>query len=240
MMGRIKDKLSSAALAVIFSLGILFIFFGNIWGLIPASLAGVYVYRVSMENIRRRKRQELLEQFKAMLIAMQSALEAGNSMEKSIYEATGEMRQLYGDKSRIVGELVLIDKKLRLNISLEQSLKEFADRVQIREIYDFVEVISAVKKTGGNAIKIIKETVNRIVESIELGAELEVMIAAKKLEQQLMVFMPALVIVFLRISSKGFMNPLYETILGQIIMTVVLGVNILADYLGKKIVDISI
>ena len=95
---------------------------------------------------------------------------------------------------------------------MEQSLKEFADRVQIREIYDFVEVISAVKKTGGNAIKIIKETVNRIVESIELGAELEVMIAAKKLEEVgiptnvTLVFSPSQAIQAARLGAK-FVSP---------------------------------
>ena len=235
-----KEEALAIAVSIVGALVIAFIFFGHLWGIIPGGLAGIYIYKVMVENLRRKKRQELLGQFKAMLIAMQSALEAGNSMERSLKEAAEEMRQLYGDKSRIFRELVIIDKKLRLNISLEEALKEFADRVDIKEIYDFVEVISAVKKTGGNAIKIIKDTVNRIVEVIELGAELEVIVASKKLEQQLMVITPAVVILFLRVTSKGFLSPLYDTILGQIIMTVVLGINVFADYLGKRIVDINI
>lgn len=235
-----REEALAIAVSIVGSLVIAFIFFGHLWGVIPGGLAGIYIYKVMVENLRRKKRQELLGQFKAMLIAMQSALEAGNSMERSLKESAEEMRQLYGDKSRIFRELVIIDKKLRLNISLEEALKEFADRVDIKEIYDFVEVISAVKKTGGNAIKIIKDTVNRIVEVIELGAELEVIVASKKLEQQLMVITPAVVILFLRVTSKGFLSPLYDTILGQIIMTVVLGINVFADYLGKRIVDINI
>ena len=235
-----KEEALAIAVSIVGALVIAFIFFGHLWGIIPGGLAGIYIYKVMVENLRRKKRSELLGQFKAMLIAMQSALEAGNSMERSLKEAAEEMRQLYGDKSRIFRELVIIDKKLRLNISLEEALKEFADRVDIKEIYDFVEVISAVKKTGGNAIKIIKDTVNRIVEVIELGAELEVIVASKKLEQQLMVITPAVVILFLRVTSKGFLSPLYDTILGQIIMTVVLGINVFADYLGKRIVDINI
>ena len=235
-----KEEALAIAVSIVGALVIAFIFFGHLWGIIPGGLAGIYIYKVMVENLRRKKRQELLGQFKAMLIAMQSALEAGNSMERSLKESAEEMRQLYGDKSRIFRELVIIDKKLRLNISLEEALKEFADRVDIKEIYDFVEVISAVKKTGGNAIKIIKDTVNRIVEVIELGAELEVIVASKKLEQQLMVITPAVVILFLRVTSKGFLSPLYDTILGQIIMTVVLGINVFADYLGKRIVDINI
>ena len=55
-----------------------------------------------------------------------------------------------------------------------------------------------------------------------------------------MVITPAVVILFLRVTSKGFLSPLYDTILGQIIMTVVLGINVFADYLGKRIVDINI
>ena len=235
-----REEALAIAVSIVGALVIAFIFFGHLWGIIPGGLAGIYIYKVMVENLRRKKRQELLGQFKAMLIAMQSALEAGNSMERSLKESAEEMRQLYGDKSRIFRELVIIDKKLRLNISLEEALKEFADRVDIKEIYDFVEVISAVKKTGGNAIKIIKDTVNRIVEVIELGAELEVIVASKKLEQQLMVITPAVVILFLRVTSKGFLSPLYDTILGQIIMTVVLGINVFADYLGKRIVDINI
>jgi len=235
-----REEVLAIAVSIVGSLVIAFIFFGHLWGIIPGGLAGIYIYKVMVENLRRKKRQELLGQFKAMLIAMQSALEAGNSMERSLKESAEEMRQLYGDKSRIFRELVIIDKKLRLNISLEEALEEFADRVDIKEIYDFVEVISAVKKTGGNAIKIIKDTVNRIVEVIELGAELEVIVASKKLEQQLMVITPAVVILFLRVTSKGFLSPLYDTILGQIIMTVVLGINVFADYLGKRIVDINI
>ena len=237
-MKDVRERLVAIGISAAVSLAV--VYFANLWGVIPASLAGVYIYKVLIENMKRKKRQRILGQFKAMLIAMQSALEAGNSMERSLREAVEEMRQLYGDKSRIVRELVLIDKKLKLNISLEEALMEFADRVDIKEICDFVEVISAVKKTGGNAIKIIKDTVNRIVEVIELGAELEVMVASKKLEQQMMVFMPAVLILFLRVTSKGFLSPLYDTILGQIIMTVVLGINIFADYLGKRIVDINI
>ncbi|MBP3807254.1 MAG: hypothetical protein VZR64_03855 [Eubacterium sp.] len=239
-MKDVRERLVAIGISAAVSLAVVYIYFANLWGVIPASLAGVYIYKVLIENMKRKKRQRILGQFKAMLIAMQSALEAGNSMERSLREAGEEMRQLYGDKSRIVRELVLIDKKLKLNISLEEALMEFADRVDIKEICDFVEVISAVKKTGGNAIKIIKDTVNRIVEVIELGAELEVMVASKKLEQQMMVFMPAVLILFLRVTSKGFLSPLYDTILGQIIMTVVLGINIFADYLGKRIVDINI
>ena len=84
----------------------------------------------------------------------------------------------------------------------------------------------------------IKDTVEKLVSEIELRQELEVMVAAKKLEQQVMIYMPAFIIIFLRSTNRGFLDPLYGNIVGFSIMSVVLAVNVCADLLGKKIVDI--
>ena len=54
-----------------------------------------------------------------------------------------------------------------------------------------------------------------------------------------MVFMPALIVVFLRMTTDGFMAPLYGSPLGIIIMSVVLLINVGADLLGRRIVDIG-
>ena len=148
------------------------------------------------------------------------------------------MQDLYGSKSVMVREIRIIEKKLRLNIPLEKSMAEMAEKLDISEIYDFVEIISTIKRTGGNAVKIIRNTVEKLTEEIELDAELEVMVAAKKMEQQIMVFMPALIVIFLRITTEGFLSPLYGSPLGIIIMSVVLSINVGADYLGRRIVEI--
>ena len=114
-----------------------------------------------------------------------------------------------------------------------------AEELDQSEIYDFVEIISTIKRTGGNAVRIIRNTVEKLTDEIELDAELEVMVAAKKYEQQIMVFMPALIVVFLRMTTDGFMAPLYGSPLGIIIMSVVLLINVGADLLGRRIVDIG-
>ena len=239
-MQRVRDNLECVLKALLITIGAAYIFYKSIWGLIPAALVGIYVYKVGIKKKNRKRRFDALDEFKGMLVALQSAMSAGNSMERSLKAAESEVTNLYGKKSIMARELRLIEKKRSLNVSLDKAMKEMADRLDIKEIHDFVEVILAIRKTGGNAIKIIKDTVDRLIEGIELGAELEVMVAAKRLEQQVMIYMPSLVILFLQVTSKGFTDPLYGGVLGRIIMTVVLGGNVFADYLGKKIVDIDI
>ena len=216
-----------------------YVFYKEYWGVIPGVAAGVYVYRFVKKRQKERKRNKLLNEFKDLLTSMESILESGSSIERALILSGQELRKLRGDKSELAAEIEIIEKKMKVNITLEEALRDLAEKEDIREIYDFVEVISTIKKTGGNAIQIIKDTVSRIVEGIELKAELEVMVAAKKLEQQVMVLMPAVVILFLRVTSGSFMDPLYQTVLGRIAMTVVLGINIFADSLGKKIVEIN-
>ncbi len=216
-----------------------YVYYMEFWGMIPSVAAGLYGYRLVRKKQQRKKKALILDEFKDFLTSMLNILESGSSLDRAIFLSGDELRKLHGDNAEIVKEIEIIQKKININIPLEEALSDFANREDILEIYDFVEVVSTIKKTGGNAIKIIKDTVNRIIEGIELEAELEVMVAAKKLEQQVMVFMPAVVIIFLRVTSGSFMDPLYQTIIGRIVMTVVLVINIFADSLGKKIVEIN-
>lgn len=239
-MKNIAITLWAVLAAIIIAVAVAYVFYESILGLIPGAVVGLYVMKVETSRLKRKRDMKRLIEFRGMLIAMQSSLEAGNSIERSLTAAKEEMRELYGDSSHIVRQLMLVERKMSLNVSLEEAMEEFANTYEIREIYDFAQVLSTIKKTGGNAIRIIGDTVTRLVEGIELNAELEVMVAAKKLEQQIMTFMPAGIIVFLRISNHGFLDPLYGNVMGVMIMTVVLGGNLLADYLGKRIVEIKI
>ena len=216
-----------------------FVFYNRLLGLIPGLFVAVYVFKLQKKSYEEKQRRRILLEFKNMINAMQSSLEAGNSIERAIISAGKDMQDLYGDKSEIVKQIKIIEKKLRLNIPLETALAEMAEELDQSEIYDFVEIISTIKRTGGNAVRIIRNTVEKLTDEIELDAELEVMVAAKKYEQQIMVFMPALIVVFLRMTTDGFMAPLYGSPLGIIIMSVVLLINVGADLLGRRIVDIG-
>ena len=215
------------------------VFYNSIIGLLPGALLAVYVYKTEKKKYEEKLKRKHLLEFKNMINAMQASLEAGNSLERALISAGSDMQQLYGNKTLIVSEIKKIEKKLKLNIPLETALYEMAERIDLSEIYDFVEIISTIKKSGGNAVRIIRNTVEKMTDEIELQAELEVMVAAKKFEQQIMVYMPSFIILFLRITNDGFLNPLYAGPLGIAIMSVILLINVGADYLGRRIVDIK-
>ena len=236
---RLSEILLLFSKAFLLQLALAYIFYRSIWGLIPGAFAALYFFCQEAGNINRKKKHLVLEQFKSTLGAMQGSLEAGNSMERSLKSARLSLIEMYGEDIEMAKALGGLEKKLDVNIPLDTALSEMAELLDIREVYDFVEVITISMRTGGNTVRLIGDTAGRIVESIELEAELEVIVAAKKLEQKVMTFMPALIILFLKLTSDSFLDPLYKTGVGSLLMTMVVAGNVLADYLGRRIVDVK-
>ena len=87
---------------------------------------------------------------------------------------------------------------------------------------------------------IIKNTVTRMSDKIEVKREITTMLSEKQLEQRIMNWIPFLIILYVGISSPGFLDILYHNPLGTVIMSVCLLIYGVSFYMGKKIVDIEV
>lgn len=79
-----------------------------------------------------------------------------------------------------------------------------------------------------------------ITEKIEVKREIGVLIAAKKFEQKIMNVIPIFMILYISLSSEGFLDVMYESLLGRVIMTICLTAYVFSFYLGKKIIEIEV
>ena len=70
--------------------------------------------------------------------------------------------------------------------------------------------------------------------------EIDTIISGRKMEQKVMVCIPLGIIMYLRITSNGFVNMLYGNAAGIIVMTLCLMVYVAAVYMAVKIVDIKV
>lgn len=200
----------------------------------------IYFYFKIISNYLVRKRKcDLTLQFKEFCLSLSASLIAGYSLENSIRETYKEMEQMYGKESYICKEIKLIDSKLKLNITIERCLEDFANRCSIEEIILFSEIIKIAKRTGGDIIEIVKDAGNSISQKIEVEREIRIIINAKKQEQMIMNFIPIVMITYVNLTSPEMMATLYNGSLGRIIMTVCLGFYIFAVYLGSKFSDIK-
>lgn len=88
--------------------------------------------------------------------------------------------------------------------------------------------------------EIMEKMANVIGEKIRIGKEIDVSIAGKRMEQLVMSLVPGGMILYMQMTSEGFLDVLYHNILGVIVMTVCLGIYVFSFWLGRKIVRIVI
>ena len=117
---------------------------------------------------------------------------------------------------------------------------EFGIRSGIEDIISFSEVVMTAKRTGGDLIKVIRTTSSNISDKIDIQTEIGTLIAAKKMEGYIMCVIPIGIIVYLNMCMPEFLLPMYETLVGRVVMTVALIFYILAIVLLQKIVNIKV
>lgn len=179
-------------------------------------------------------------QFQDALQSLEAQLNVGYSMENAIKEVQRDLQIMYDRHTLIVREFTYMVRQLNLNVTAEAAWKDFAARVALPEVDTFVTVFSLAKRSGGDSILIIKNAVRQLGDKAEVKREIDTVIAAKKMEFQIMSVIPLGIIGYMRLSFPEFMAGLYGNLPGAAFMSICLGAYIAAWRLGAKIVEIEV
>lgn len=239
MTFREKTLYSMGAAVLIFLLA--FVFYRNyLISLLFCPLSILYPEIKRKEIIKKRK-TELNIQFKDMLYSVSSSLSASKSIEMAIRDTVKDLEIIYPDHDvDIIKELKWIISGIEMNQPIETLLQDFAKRSDIEDIYNFSNVISLCKRTGGNLIEVIKNTSNIINDKIEIRQEIGIILAQRKFEQRILNVLPIIIVLLLSVSAEDYVKPIFNTMSGRIVMTISLALFITAFYISKKISDIKV
>lgn len=217
-----------------------YLFYRSAWVfLLSLPLLRVFLKLRRESGVRRRQR-ELSAQFLNAMQAVSVALSAGYSAETAFQEALKELRTMYGEEDMIMREFRYIAAQLGMNRNLEELLLGLAARSGIEDIRNFADIFSIAKRTGGNLIAIIRNTILCVAQKEETRREIETSLSAKRLEQNIMSVIPCLILVYVQMVSPGFLDVMYHNAAGVLVMTACLGVYALAWFWGRKIVNIEV
>jgi len=194
-----------------------------------------------VDRFLRKRRLELLErQFIDGMRSFAAALRAGFSPENGLGQAIPEISRIYGDGAMLAEEFGMIRRRLEIDGTMEEGLKDLADRSGIDDIREMAAVFAIAKRTGGNLPGILMETVHILEEKRRTKAEIQTMITAKKLEHRVMCLMPAGILIYLNLTGPEFVDPLYEGLRGRLIMIGCLAVYAFAVWLGEKMMQVEL
>ena len=242
--GQYKPRFAELSLWVLIyiaaSLGIGWLFFGNFpWGIL--FLPGIVVWIQSMKKRRSEMRKkQLAGEFRDALELLSLSLKAGYSVESAFKETAVELEKLHGPDADVTREFLRIRRQLNCQIPIETLLEDFAARSDLEDIRNFSAVFSAAKRLGGDLPAIIRTAAETIGGRIEVEKEIENVLAAKKFEQKIMAVMPCAIILYMRLGSPGFLDVLYASTIGHLVMACALAVYAGAVFWGMRIVRIEV
>ena len=226
-------------LAVVKSGGVVvvlaFFFYRSIFAVIPLSVVGILYFRMLKRKQMEACRQQLLSEFKEYISSVATALRAGYAVENAFIEGAKDCRMLWGKQSIMVREMELIRRGLVINITLEELIKDLAERSNCKEIHQFAEVLVIAKRHGGTLPGIISRSAEIIGHNIETKQEIGILLSGRKMEQRIMRVMPFGILTYIGITYSGYFDTLYHNWQGGVIMTICLGLYFAAYVMGDKI-----
>lgn len=192
-------------------------------------------------RMRMRKRLKKLNlDFREALNCLAVSMRAGYSVENAFRETARSLKEVLGAEADMTREFVFMNAQIKINVPVEKLLQDFADRTGLEDIMNFAAVFAAAKRMGGPMNEIIRSTAKIIGDRIDVEREIETVISGKVFEQRILALALPGIILYMNLASPGFLDVLYGTAFGTIVMTICLGVYAGAFFLGARIVRIEV
>lgn len=226
--------------AVLFTGIIAYLFYSSLCGMVFGPVLFVILMRRKKANCIAQRKRMLHGEFLDALKIVSTSLMSGMSMENAWREASKEMQVMHSKKSVIYRELEEMNHLVETNIPMEKVLIQFAYRSGVEDIISFAEVFEYGKRSGANWRKLIHDTTLRMEEKYETEKQIQIMLTEKKMEQKIMSVIPLGMILFLRVTSKDYMDVLYGNPFGIICMTICLMGYGVALYMAERIMKVQV
>ena len=235
-----KEIMKYLLQAVLLCSAVDYLFYKSLWGMVMIIPVSFFYLKWKKHDLIQDRKKHLNYQFRDALNSLSVAVQAGYSIENAVSACARDLERLYTGNEDILKEFRYIEKQQRVSVPVEELFLDLGQRSQVEDIENFASVFYTAKRTGGNMEHVIQQVSRMLGDKIDVKKEIDATIAAKKSEQTIMSLMPAGIILYLQISSPGFLDVLYGNPFGICAMTVCLGFYGTAYWLGRRIVDIEV
>lgn len=206
-------------------------------------LAGCFgLFEIQKDRRRRIKagQEQIKHQFKEASYLLATALSAGKSVEQAFIYSYEELCTIYSRDASICEEWAIIVQGIHTNETLDKRLSDFADRSGVADIRSFCRIFETVRRSGGDLVNIIRNTTKTLDEKQKMEEALSIEIAGKVYEQRLMSLLVPGMVLFFKVTSPAFIEPLYQEGAGRLIMVLALSLYLIIDWLSQQIMTIEV
>ncbi len=185
----------------------------------------------------KRKQQlyvkEYYEGIVGFLESVTSNLKAGLSVVKA-FQAVGER-----DKGAVGREIVIVLKKVELGKSMQEALQELSEKIPLKENEIIISAVNTALESGGNITEVLENILDTIRKREELNREVKVLTSQGVLSGIIVGLLPVFLIVAVSFIDPQFMEPLFATATGKVLLGTAAIMEITGALAIKKVIDVK-
>jgi tight adherence protein B len=212
--------------AAIFLLNVIFV-------LLIAGVAGLIPYHV-LRRAEKKRKAALIEQLADTMAILASSLRAGYSFLQALDTVSKEI----GEPS--AGEFQRVVAEIRLGRPIDEALTAMAVRVDSDDLKWAVIAINVQRQVGGNLAEVLDIVANTVRERAYIRRQVQVLSAEGRLSVVILAGIPFFLFLYITIVNPEYINPLFTTTPGIILLvggSIFLGLGI---YIMTRIIKIDV
>jgi tight adherence protein B len=183
---------------------------------------------------KNRRMAKLLSQLPDTLELIARALRAGHSFSTGMKLAADEFDDPIGPEfSETLDEI-------NYGISVADSLKNLASRLDCPDLKYFVVSVILQRETGGNLAEIMDSIAYLIRERFKFQGKVRTLSAEGKLSALILCLLPFFVVIALLFTTPGYIKNLMSDPIGQIMAIVAACLMVLGIFVMRRMIDITV
>ncbi|MDR2132941.1 MAG: type II secretion system F family protein [Clostridiales Family XIII bacterium] len=206
-----------------------------------SALLGLLVFpckRLYLRRLAEKRRSALGISFRDLLYSLSASFSTGRQMPEALREGLAAMRLVYPDDAPIVRELAHMTARIFEGRDDEAAvLDDFAKRSHSEDIRNFVDAYFICRDTGGDMEAMVVKASALIIDKIEIQKELKTLTAQKRLEGNILLLLPGVMLLCLGVFSPDYVAALYDGPAGRLVMTAALGLMALSHVLSLRLTN---
>jgi tight adherence protein B len=198
--------LSGALAGAVLALGL---WLGPLPWAVCAALGVGLLPLVFVTGMARRRMRRFEEQLPDALDLLCRALRAGISLDYGFKSAGEELADPAGT------EFGQVAHEVSLGLPLRTALDHLGERVISRDLPFFATAVLIQRETGGNLAEILDNLAGVVRERLQFQLKLRSLLAQMKLTANVLALLPFVFAGLISIASPGYLDPLFQTQIGQ-------------------------
>ncbi|HYO09405.1 MAG TPA: type II secretion system F family protein [Tepidisphaeraceae bacterium] len=200
---------------------------------VAAALGGYFPF-LMLGQKRGRRQRTLALQLPESLDFLSRVLQAGHSFSTGIQMMSEELPDPLKSEFRRCYE------QHSLGQPLEEALKEMATRIESTDFAFFITAVLIQRQTGGDLSEVLKNISNMIRQRIRLQQHVKAKTAEGRFTGYILVAFPALMFVILSFMNPTYAHNLTGTPMGQKMLAVAFGLQMLGLWAIRKITTVRV